>query len=147
MSNQTHHHKSSEPNKTISLTTAKLWVSRWLKFVSEMPGFKGKAGQIPRAIFISMDDIHELHKKYHKEDVIGLRMYFGLAGADEPLPTSVEDMRGLIVPVFKEKKTGALTDLVLSHDELNPNDTSVYDFTAPCPAYCDKASELYLPVS
>jgi len=150
MENQTNHHhnsKATKPSKTISLTMAKIWVTRWLKTIAAMPGFEEDKNLIPRAIYISIEDIKELFEKYPEKDLVGIRMYFGIAGEAEPEPVSVENLRGLIVPVFSAEPYRPHADLIQINDPANPNDTSIYDFTAPCPAYCDKKSELYVPIS
>ena len=136
--------KNSDPTTTtIPVALAVTRVKRWLQILAAMPDFEKKHDSIPRAIFISFDDIKQLQADYPPDTLKGIRLYFGVAGEDQPMPASVEDLRGMIVPVLKSP-TGRFIDLIES-DEANPNDTSVYDFTSPCPKYCDVNSELYVP--
>jgi hypothetical protein len=138
--------KSTDPTTTIPVALAVTRVKRWLQIVGAMPGFETKHDSIPRAIFISFDDIKQLEADYPPDTLKGIRLYFGVAGEDQPTGPSVEDLRGMIVPVLKTDKPGQHKDLIES-DEANPNNTSIYDFTTPCPKYCDVNSELYVPLS
>ncbi|MCR8558126.1 hypothetical protein KXD93_10750 [Mucilaginibacter sp. BJC16-A38] len=139
--------KHTDPGQgtTIPVSLARERVTRWLKTIGAMPEFKKNHESIPRAIFISFDDIKQLEAAYPPDTLKGIRMYFGLAGEDEPIidPT-VTELRGMVVPVLKTDDHRHHKDLIKS-DPTNPNDTSIYDFTAPCPVYCDKQSELYVP--
>jgi hypothetical protein len=142
-----------DPSKTtINLELAKIRIDRWLNAMLQIPGFKKNPESIPRALYISFADITAIQeecKNYYNEDtLVGIRVYFGIAGETMPTSATPDDMRGLIVPVLKVNHSAPYTDAV-HKDASNPdpNDTNVYDFTTPCPAYCDKQSELYLPVS
>jgi len=133
---------------TISLDLAKIRVSRWLEAVSRMPGFKGKEHSIPRAIFIDFKDIKELVKDYPEVELKGIRIYFGLAGEDQPIAPSITDLRGMVVPVLFPDggaNSSHTLDLITSGNVDDPDDTSIYDFTTPCPIFCDTTSELYVP--
>jgi hypothetical protein len=130
-------------NKTIDLELARIRVSRWLNAMALVPQFKENPALMPRAIFISLDDINELIAAYPEKELSGIRVYFGIAGEDNPGPASVDDMRGMIVPVLKAGPYRPHTDYIVK--TADPNDTSIYDFTAPCPVFCDKQSELYVP--
>jgi hypothetical protein len=133
-------------SRTIPLDVAVVRVTRWLNTIAAMPEFKGKPDSIPRAIYISFDDIEALKAEYPETDLKGIRMYFGLAGEGNPEPPGVKDIHGLIVPVFDAAPYRKHADLVIN-DPTNPNATSIYDFTAPCPVVCDFQSELYVPIS
>lgn len=132
-------------DRAIDLELAKIRISRWLNAAAYIPAFKEDPSQIPRAIFISMEDISELVTKYQEYGLVGMRVYFGLAGEENPGPATSQDMRGLVVPVLAANETRPQVDLLSACDDINPEDTSIYDFTAPCPTYCDIASELYVP--
>jgi hypothetical protein len=145
-------HQADSPKTTISLELAKIRIDRWLNAMLQIPGFKKKPESIPRAIYISFDDIDALKKEceqyYSKDTLVGIRVYFGIAGETMPTSATPDDMRGLVVPVLKVHSSAPHTDAV--HKDAsnpNPNDTNVYDFTSPCPKYCDQQSELYVPVS
>ncbi|MBC7759731.1 MAG: hypothetical protein H7069_12805 [Phormidesmis sp. FL-bin-119] len=134
---------------TISLAEARKRIGNWLKFLSGTPTFKDKQDMIPRALFISFDDIKELEKdcakNYKKDELIGIRVYFGLAEQLDGVTGSDYALRGMVVPVLKSPKSACGTDAV--HHNLadpDPNYTNIYDFTSPCPKYCDDESELYI---
>ncbi|HVW14152.1 MAG TPA: hypothetical protein VHB54_10025 [Mucilaginibacter sp.] len=131
----------------ISLELAKIRVTRWLNAITNLPSYNGNPLTIPRAIMISFDDINDIIAKYPEKDLKGIRLYFGLAGEDNPGPANITDLRGMAVPVFYADKYKHHADLIITGLPSNPNDTSIYDFTTPCPAYCDVQSELYVPVS
>ncbi len=137
------------PNTRINLALAKIRVKAWLDAMATLPMFKDKPKDIPRAIYISIEDIKQLEsdcKKYYKDDKLaGIRVYFGLAGETEPIKGSTIDLRGMVVPVLKVPHLSGGKDAVHRNaGDPNPNDTNIYDFTAPCPVYCDINSELYL---
>lgn len=129
----------------ISLELAKIRVTRWLTAITGLPSYNGNPLTIPRAIMISFEDINDILAKYPEKDIKGIRLYFGLAGEDNPGPANITDLRGMAVPVFYADKYKPHADLVISGLPGNPNETSIYDFTTPCPVYCDFQSELYVP--
>jgi hypothetical protein len=136
--------KPKNQKKTINLELAQIRVTRWLNAIAALPGYGDDPQSIPRAIFIAFDDINELVKEYPEKELKGIRIYFGLAGEDNPGKATVNDIRGLIVPVFYADKYRHHADLVKT-DPKDPNSTSIYDFTTPCPVVCDFQSELYVP--
>lgn len=142
--------QNPKTHSRISLKLAKIRVKAWLDTMSKIPYFKDRQDQIPRALYIPFEDIEQLQidcKKYYGEDKIkGFRVYFGLAGENESKESSIEDFRGLIVPVLEVHPSRHKDAIYQSLDERDPEKTSIYDFTAPCPKYCDNNSELYLKV-
>ena len=88
---------------------------------------------VPKAIFIPIDDVMEIIEKYNRrEEVSGIRVYFSQL-TDEP---ETAEVRGLVVPVRKD-----MTDIV---DSGPDGESSIYDFTMPCPTQCDIKSRLFL---
>ncbi|WP_316822065.1 hypothetical protein [Pedobacter gandavensis] len=144
--------RSEKNSMKISLAEAKKRISRWLKVLSGIPEFKEKPNEIPRALFIPLSDIKELLADYEKaksaKELVGIRVYFGLKelmGAKEE-PVGYE-LDGMLVPVLYESKEKPHVDGIFQNrNTADPEKTNIYDFTAPCPRYCDKDSELYLPV-
>ncbi|MFB9845024.1 hypothetical protein [Mucilaginibacter ginsenosidivorans] len=130
---------------SIAIEVAKIRVKRWLNWAIESNSYNGNPQSIPRAIMISFNDIDAIREKYKEQSLKGIRLYFGLNGEDDPKPPTTANLCGLIVPVFFADKYRPHADIVIN-DPANPNDTSVYDFTSPCPVYCDFQSELYLPI-
>lgn len=144
-------HQPGRSTTKISLENAKIRIKKWLSTMASAPGYRENPDTIPRALFISLEDIKELiadyDKGHRKEKLVGVRVYIGLKelweGNDEPR-TYILD--GLMVPVIKHL-SGAHVDVVYQNEETADSaKTSIYDFTAPCPQYCDKSSELYLSV-
>jgi hypothetical protein len=139
-------------NTIITLQLAVIRVKRWLNAMKTIPAFAKNPSSIPRALFISRNDLLQMladcDKEYPDYEITGVRVYFAIAGEDRPEPPSTCDMRGLLVPVMKLKiEDTHHTDLVFKNmADQNPNDTSIYDFTATCPDYCDPSSELYVSV-
>ena len=57
--------KSTDPTTTtIPVALAVTRVKRWLQILAAMPDFEKKHDSIPRAIFISFDDIKQLQADY-----------------------------------------------------------------------------------
>ena len=132
----------------ISLALARTRVKAWLDFMSGLPYYKDHKNKIPRAVYIPFADIEQLktdcEKFYGKDKIKGIRMYFGLTGEDEPIEKSFDEFRGLIVPVLEVPSSGHKDAIHESFEAPDPEKTNIYDFTAPCPRYCDEESELYL---
>ncbi|TGE28367.1 hypothetical protein [Hymenobacter metallicola] len=126
--------RSGLEKTTIPLKEAQERVKWWLHAAGKMPPFKDDPGAVPRAIFIKLEDISELMAAY--PDIKGIRVYFGL---NEKGSTEIT---GLVVPVI-QMEDHTYQDRIRGGDD--PEKTAVYDFTAPCPIYCDTASELYVP--
>ena len=137
--------RSSIDDKTIDLELARIRVSRWLNAMAGIPEFKENPELMPRAIFIDIDDIRELMAAYSKNDLTGIRVYLGIAGEDNPGPATTDDLRGMLVPVMDGGPHRPHADCIIKPvGTINSGTTSIYDFTAPCPVYCDKTSELYV---
>ncbi|EHQ24864.1 hypothetical protein [Mucilaginibacter paludis] len=130
-------------DKRISLDLARVRVKRWLNFMRDLLGPTIPDSKIPRAIYISIDDINQLISAYPEVELKGIRVYFGLAGEDHIEPAKVTDLRGLLVPVLYASAVRPQADYIMTNSP-NPNDTAIYDFTAPCPQFCDFSSELYV---
>ncbi|WCT14418.1 hypothetical protein [Mucilaginibacter jinjuensis] len=114
-------------------------IKNWLKMFSLHPNYKVKPDQVPRAIFVPWADITQIIAKHHiisDAKIVGVRIYFGLT--QELDADCLADLCGSVVPVFE--KDGVFVDLLASG---NDNDSSIYDFTTPCPQTCDKTSALF----
>lgn len=96
------------------------------------------AEAVTKAIFIPIADIMEIIERFkfspeaNEQDISGIRVYFNL------MPDIPEDIyiHGLVVPVREDG-----TDIVIDPEE---GESSIYDFTKPCPPVCDVNSPLYL---
>lgn len=131
--------KKNAQSQTISRKEARARVRKWLEVMGSLPEFKADPASIPRAIYIPFIDLQQMLEVYKEKDVKGIRVYFGLDELPgEPLnPT---ELRGMVVPVlYKDERH---RDHIEEYE--NPDDTSIYDFTTPCPVYCDFDSELFV---
>lgn len=131
--NDADHPAGKKKKTTIPLELAQERVKLWLHAAGKMPPFKHDHDTIPRAIYIQLEDLSDLMEAY--PDIKGIRVYFGL---DEKGSTEIT---GMVVPVIKMEDN---THRDLVHPNEDPEKTAIYDFTAPCPIYCDTASELYV---
>lgn len=140
--------EKKEPQTRISLKVARERVTNWLSTMASIPYFKDKKNEIPRAVYIPFEDIEQLQedcRKYFKDDKIkGIRVYFGLAKEPDSTERCFEDFCGLIVPVLEIHASKHKDAIHQSFDSPDPEKTNIYDFTAPCPKYCDPNSELYV---
>ncbi len=106
---------------------------------------------IPRAVFIPISDLLAIVNQYVTlgadgadiNELSGVRAYFAVKESDMDLP---DDVTAVIVPVDKQNndiiyKTSG--DVLKSGDDND--DTEIYDFTQPCPSFCDTRSPLYIP--
>jgi hypothetical protein len=136
--------KPGPQNKTIAIPAAKVRVKKWLDTCAAMPQFAENTDSIPRAMYVSIEDLQELIARYHDDNLVGIRIYYGMTEGVIEYKQTVTDIRGLIVPVIKTETSALYKDLVQVNGS-DPTYTSVYDFTTPCPVYCDVNSELYVP--
>lgn len=94
---------------------------------------------IPRAVLIGIDDLKSLYEDIERSKlpITGVRIYLGLK------PDTSQDkheIRGILVPV-----TGEFPNQV-DHVEYADRSSALYDFTSPCPIYCDTLSELHVRI-
>lgn len=129
MSNQAN--DVSKPNKknTISLKIAKDWAKRWRKMESTY-----NSHQDCRAFNIPLLDLQEVIA----EGAASVRAYIGVEKAIiEGENVYIEKL--MIVGVDKNGK-----DMISSKDGeiLDPESDFIYDFSRPCPSFCDPDSPL-----
>jgi len=138
-------------NPSIPLTTATTRVKAWLDVVKKIPPFGEDPTNIPRALYISDKDfssmMEECKDKYKDYTIKGVRIYFGLKPADDNPEGPADTLCGMMVPVLHKNASTHVDAIYTTLNDPNPNDTSIYDFTSPCPKYCDQQSELYVLVS
>ena len=134
-------------NSSIPITTAITRVTNWKTAFGAAAQAQGTSPLIlPQAAYIPIADIMALADKYqhlYSMKVTGVRAYFGLEH-----PRFEGHIRLLLVPVV-EMDMQPITyyrDLIVVHERMSPDaavSTSVYDFTKPCPDFCDTESILY----
>ena len=129
---------------TISQQEAEERTTAWRSLVTDkVPGEDNNA-MIPRAVYISMEDIKALYEK-HSNDAIGVRAYFTYKQVPDeyidPSGSSMPEISVLLVPVNYDNK-----DVLYTIAEGGEESSSIYDFTKPCPDMCDPTSPLYAPL-
>ncbi|HLZ89032.1 MAG TPA: hypothetical protein VKQ52_17375 [Puia sp.] len=137
-------------NSSIPLSTACERIANWqTAFGDPTTGCMVDPLLLPRAAFIPIADIKALADKYehfYGKPVVGVRAYFGLMH-----PKFEGHIRLLLVPVLAVYEPEHpiqvhFRDLIVEHHRLSPDagdETSIYDFTKPCPDFCDPTSILY----
>jgi len=138
---------------TIPLSVAIQRAANWRKLVSAIPSGQSAAKgdgslnspAIPqqlifRAINISMADIDALRQQH--PDASSIRLYLSLPVAEYQF-----QICGMLVPVDAQNKdllTLASNENVTQDEMLNDaSNSTVYDFTQPCPTMCDTGSALF----
>lgn len=134
-------------NSSVTIETALTRIGYWKEAFTKY----AKVGDmipdtIPQAVFIPLPDIMALADKYTNKygmKVAGVRAYFAI---DQPF--FEEKIRLLLVPVVEVTQDFVTTyrDLIIANEVLQPVtsiETSIYDFTKPCPDFCDHESLLY----
>lgn len=87
--------------------------------------------KVLRGFYIPMKDIIDLAKMH--EEAIAVRGYFILND-----PKHFTDVRIALVPVGADGK-----DILARKGPAGDEQSTIYDFTQPCPHLCDKDSPLY----
>jgi hypothetical protein len=116
----------SQPN-TIGREMAISMTSKWRNYLGKATGENFRGFLIP---FADIQDLMEIHKE---ANIMGVRGYMSLA--DE---NNLSSLRFILVPVDSNGKD--MLDMQLEGDEVQ---STIYDFTQPCPAFCDMSSPLY----
>jgi hypothetical protein len=134
-------------NSSIPIATAITRVVNWKTAFGAAAQAQGSSPlMLPQAAYIPIADIMALADKYqhlYSMKITGVRAYFGLEH-----PKFEGHIRLLLVPVV-EMDMQPITyyrDLIVVHERMSPDatvSTSVYDFTKPCPDFCDTESILY----
>ena len=112
---------------------------------------------LPKAVFISKADIVALAQLFEDDEtLIGVRTYFTLEQPVKVWPAK-NPVKFCLVPVrdttgYPNGQDLLYVDVTDSNEEAqeqaagdpdNLDDSNVFDFTAPCPDFCDIKSELF----
>ena len=120
----------SIPLNTISVKTASEytanWRSVWKPFLNP--------DNIFRAFYFSASDIKNIAEMHN---VAGVRVYIGLEKPDD-----ASSVKLMMVPVSANEGNPDILFLIGDSAETE-SPTSIYDFTKPCPSFCDETSPLY----
>lgn len=135
---------------TISLTTARKRIQQLLNFAALVPAFAKRPNSVPRAILIPTNDILDILEKFGYQTtspstpgLLGMRLYFGLKDiSNNPIVQDFE-LSGMLVPVIPDHNPAGTDQLGLTAEEAGSTQTNIYDYTQPCPKFCDKSSQMY----
>lgn len=125
--------------KSISVETAKRRTKNWREAVKVL--FKDDLKAVPKGFMIPMEDITKLAENYKDYGIAGVRAYFSFE--NEKFEGGVT---AVLVPVVLQKgpnNEDIYKDLIIEHSHDDGDNTSIYDFTKPCPDSCDVASPLF----
>lgn len=123
----------------VTIDQAKIEIKRWkdhfLQLGDDAPY------DFVQSFFIPMDDIRHLFENYDHLKPTGVRAYIGITDENE---NGCAPLRLLLVPAKKHK------DFYNHHhghhhhhlDENAAGDSSIYDFTMPCPDVCADPNEI-----
>lgn len=142
--NQKNQQSANKKDSSISLKKAKEETKRWRKFLEKKcEDYELKT--INRGAFIPFKDIEKIKDLYDSDKkIIGVRAYFALEKAETKEDrTPLHHVKLILVPVEEDGKNGRDILEVPSKEGLSKNQSTIYDFTMPCPDCCDETSQLY----
>ncbi|OQP68250.1 hypothetical protein [Niastella populi] len=131
----THHHHHRHGGR-IPLEQAKKEIKRWKEHIADM-GDDCPYDYV-QSFFIPMEDIKRLYENYQHLHPTGVRAYIGIKEKNEK---GCAPLRLLLVPATKHTdfyNNGPLADEAGN----NAGNSSVYDFTMPCPDVCASENDL-----
>ncbi|MGN7785613.1 hypothetical protein ACTJIJ_13875 [Niabella sp. 22666] len=145
---------------SISLAKAKTQVGKWRQYFAttynaypstdaeeKRKHIKPDGKETFRGFRVSIDDlkalyevINDVNKDQNDNPIDGIRIYLakGYAGL-KPDNEEESDMHVLIVPVTKDGKDMLEAPGLSTH----AGESTIFDFSSPCPATCDLDSPLY----
>lgn len=129
----------------ISIPEAIQRTTNWREFMSANTKEGVDPRFIPKAVYISKTDIMEMAERFKDPTMVGARAYFTLDNPAEELEKNIITFCLVMVRSCEGKECGEDV-LYLSGGGLkdgDDDDSGVYDFTQPCPSYCDPDSPLY----
>ncbi|TKC10506.1 hypothetical protein FA048_09995 [Pedobacter polaris] len=119
----------------ISLAEAMDRTNFWREAIK--PLFDDHDAILPKGFYIPFEDIKALSDLY--PEAIGARAYFTL---HKPGFKKGEGISAVLVPVRVDDK-GICKDIIEPSATSDVEDSSIYDFTKPCPHCCDPESDLF----
>jgi hypothetical protein len=129
--------KNRFPN-TISFDTAKPLIQQWVDFFYEHLSVPYFNDQIFRGFFLPIADINALAAI---PDTIGVRAYICM----DTNAAGNSSLRIIAVPVKNDPNfpVEGNTGIDQLCSEGVPNNSTIFDFTRPCPEQCDQSSNFY----
>lgn len=127
--------------RTVPVNEAVGRTTNWRQLYQDV--VKCEECDILRAFFIPISDIIELYHFYkkHKVEISGVRGYFGHNPLD-PIDPSVYETELMLCPV-DQQGNDILTPPPSLQGVVGLGESTIYDFTTPCPTNCDTSSALY----
>jgi len=138
--------KNQLPTETkviISVPEAIKKTTNWRNFMADKTA-EADAKKVPKAVYISKQDIIEMGKQCEADDSIaGVRAYFTLSSeAAEDIKNEVTFVM-VLVRVSDKKPYGDDVLYMPDSDGSDTRNSNVYDYTIPCPDICDWESPLF----
>ena len=131
----------------ISIPEAIQRTTNWREFMTANTKEGVDPRFIPKAVYISRTDILEMAERLNDPTMVGARAYFTLDNPEEELDRNIITFCLVMVRSCKGKLCGEdVLSLAGSSNGLKEGDddgSGIYDFTQPCPDYCDTGSPLY----
>lgn len=123
------HGKHIIPLNTISLKHAETLTANWRQVMQPLMG-----DHLLRGFFIPSLDLMGLFTLHEKTGCLGVRGYLCLTD-----PHDISSVELILVPVGHDGK-----DILNIPDASGEGrESTIYDFTQPCPSQCDTSSPLY----
>ncbi|MGY3214066.1 hypothetical protein [Mucilaginibacter sp. HD30] len=138
--------KNQLPTETkviISVPEAIEKTTNWRNFMLNKTS-EADAKKVPKAVYISKEDIIEMGKQCEADDSIaGVRAYFTLNS--EAAEDIKNEVTFVMVLVRKSDKKPYGDDVLYMPDSDGSvaKNSNVYDYTIPCPDVCDWESPLF----
>lgn len=119
--------------------------SNWREFMGINASAKSQT-KVPKAVYISKQDILDMAARLQDPAIVGARAYFTLNS------TAAEEVKNdltfcmVMVRSCDDYRCGE--DVIYLSGDANgvgdgDDDSGIYDFTKPCPDYCDPTSVLF----
>lgn len=142
--------KNQLPKETkviISVPEAIAKTTNWRNFMQNKTS-KADARKLPKAVYISKEDIIDMGKQCEADDSIaGVRAYFTLNNKFAEELTNEVTFVMVLVRASDTKPFGDDVLYLPSTDGSNGSsvagNSNVYDYTTPCPHVCDVDSPLF----
>ncbi|MVN90466.1 hypothetical protein [Mucilaginibacter aquatilis] len=129
----------------ISVSEAIRRTTNWREFMNvNLQGTN--ENMVPKAVYMSRADILAMADALKDPSVVGARAYFSLDSTEAEAEKNVVTFCMVMVRSCEDKRCGKdVIYLPNSTDGENGSidDSGIYDYTRPCPDFCDIDSPLY----
>ena len=122
----------------VSIEQAKIEIRRWKEQFLQLD--EDAPYDFVQSFFIPMDDIKHLYENYQQYHPTGVRAYIGITDENE---NGCAPLRLLLVPATERTDFyNCYCGPEANEPGVDPGDSSVYDFTMPCPDVCADPNEI-----